>query len=260
MTITETFNKSDIVVGNVTSIEEADVILLLENHESREDYEKIERIIHLYCKASRDLILLEQSKAKNQEELLNTESKRADWRLPLLKGKNVAGWDHRKSEQWVDEYYQNPDVIDFMKAVDVVENLQSFTDIKTISDSFLTLVRGFRHLERDSEALPQKDLDYLIKNTSQTSRKFKQLRIKLLDSGKEVLTRMEEVFISQTFPLRQSSLVKELKRHVPSIKARSGKIFVIMGRNHGHPFKSTQPAEVQKVINFLADTHHFVAI
>ncbi len=260
MTISTHIDKKDVVVGNVYSVEEADVVLLLEDHDSREDFKKIERVINTYYRDSIDLILIERPKNSSYDHLINQERKLGPWRVKLLKGKNIAGWDHKLSEKWVTEYYQNPDVKDFIQAVDVLENLRTSDNIERITRSFTTLIRGLRHLEDDPKLLPPSDYENLVKQKDYQSQKFTALKNKLLNTGKDILVRMEEVYIKQTFSLRQNALLESLKRRTPTIKAKSGKIFVIMGEYHGNPFTSTHPAEVQKIINFIADKHVFVIL
>lgn len=259
MTISNQTNKKEFLIGNVYSIEQAEIVLLLEDHDSTKDFEKVKSVIDTYYRDSRDLILLEHPQGSCYERLIDQERKLGTWRVEVLENKNLAGWDHKLCEKWVTEYYQNPDVKDFTQAVSVLENIAESDNIEDVNLSFKTLIRGLRYLEGDPTLLPPSKYESLINRKDYQSRKFATLKNKLIEIGKEVLIGLKEVFIKQTFPLRQEALVESIKEHAPNIKAKTGRIFVIMGENHGNPFTSVYPAEVQKVINFLANHHLFVS-
>ncbi|MFT4552921.1 MAG: hypothetical protein ACI9S8_001553 [Chlamydiales bacterium] len=236
------------IAANVENIENAEVIISLETHQSPSDQLFHAQALHDLFRRGNDRLVVVEDSSTSSSNSLSQHHQICKVDIPDLE---LAGWDHPDSVEQYNKVLSR--IAETRKAIDVVLSQKPFQVIEEFFDAYSTLLAAENHFNRD---YPLKEDAELIVPTRDDSDSpaFKARMIKLSEMGECLNSQRISHLVKKTFSKRQNSLIK-------TIDSYAGKrIFLIAGRWHGNREISPFPKQVDYLIQHLKDRTTFVIL
>lgn len=251
-----------ILYGNAKNIAEAEVVFLLESHRNSQDIQKVRDVVEKHFVNGSDHLLVEEFTNLRPHRILRNLLKEGDSHYAIYLRRAIEGWDESASKRVIESYHSNSTVVKFRRSIATVKKASAESDIDELElvRAFSTLVEGLRAVEGDESLYPPSTYEGLIAKKEFASAEFITLRDILVRGGERVLVRIQNVYIAKSFSGRQGALIDKLRDKLSQSREERGRLFVVLGRNHGDLETSSYPKEVQKLIDSVIDKHKLIAL
>lgn len=228
--------------GNVDTIEDADLVFILDEHKNASHEAFFADIIAHFADKSVDIALVEESKALLGESLYERLQARSPIKAVALSAMQTFGWDHVQREMWLASHKE--EIRKIQEAALILSDGALAAPHEKIQ-AFAKLAACHNALLPDDRIDPKKHLDEIIRGNQ--SGAASALLPKLKEAGSTVIVLKQKDLVCRTFAVRQDSLEESIQtaasllmRKPIATKARK-KVFISLGIHHGsvqkNPFK-----------------------
>ncbi|MGA8164365.1 MAG: hypothetical protein WB791_04980 [Waddliaceae bacterium] len=251
----------DIVISaihdsSVADVEEAQVVVMLDNHRSLHHLRFHSIALHLFYNYHRgDRVLLEDDSSLPPEKLYKGQVSLVDTNQMLL-----SGWDlpifRLKSRRFTEEQKNIPKAIESFRALQADKSRYTDEAKQAISNAYEQLVYFVENWwEVNPRILSRQELAGVLKGDASSYQSIEEKKQELITQTEIAIERGQIKLVVKFSRSRQLYLVKKIHDTV-----NEGKVFVIMGHAHAcwKGSRLISEADVERLLRYLKKKRYVI--
>lgn len=231
--------------GNVSTIEEADLVFVTETHNNPDHERFFAEIIERFVNKNNAVALVEESEGAIGYENLQ---ERSPIKAAALKAMPGWGWDHREREVWLLAHKSEIKKI-YEAASFLTDRPGSYTQK---CQAFGMLVAWHNKILPQERIDPKKYIDTLL---GDPPNEFIELIRKI---AQEVIAFKKQEFVTRTFPARQKNLEDSIQNATLAFPKR--KIIVNLGSYHASTANNPFIHQVQPFLERIGSQFNYIVL